>query len=1107
MRAFGLSLSLCVLAAGVAWRLSEGSLYLESGGLKPIAHYARITSRGTSVLQLRIGNQTLDDVVMPDLPAASSGRLLIIGRSWELAPGPSGDPVGNTSSAALGHTLAVPGTYSIRRGLRRADFRIEDASRIEISIPGLAPTEAWLRPGSQQLVATGGLAVRFNSGGLSIDRHGKTATLARPGHVSVDGAMVAWIRDDPAKTPVFMTLAGGNELFWPGTVRYLPEVEAVISCDSGRRIRISSTDPISTLEAHPGGVMASGAKGTLNTPLLFHGRTYRVLTFDLSSRTESIALVALLRTPGAYSPWAFLKGGPIQSWNDAALYNPYPFVPVAECGSTGAQTSLWIPASARRSPYSGQLSTPARNTGSANPAPTPPSWITPGESGRGTQICRQGEEFHLTGLTEAGSVIAPPMDAVLMNRGSSPRPPGESVSLALSAGDVIFTGGQVYLLTGRDTPPSLALIAGLIPLTFIAAAGPLAWLLGRRLSCHWVSMCRTGDWWLRLALVLAPVVGLAAIVGMLTVGAYFQLLLAASSQLAGHPAFFETFLTSGVEALAGAAFLARMYEAGSGKRLLRSLGFASLSLGIGSAVLLWIEPALHRVTGAPQLPPGLPMFSSLSLTSGLLPAFFLIAAFSLLRNRDRRIPAVAAGQDATFVLWQRFVDCYHGVYQRWVTAGDSKSSMRPRFIRPLLYYIGWAAFPLLVWRLACAKQDPGNGPRSLLAKAGSTVGFLICALPVPLLLVAVRIFPLLGNLGKEAIPALVVLWAAWVLGRISFFVQARQTEYGAPLARRVPGKTVMLLSAVVFMFSILLLPRFFDWIYEPKIITLAIVSSVLTCIVTCWYPAWRTPATLLFHVLPFFGVLFLCCIVFNDFGALLVWTWALSWIGAWALMLNVLLADPESGWATALGTLPCSLILLFIPLTVLGAFNLSSQRLSWIANAHSLHRPVGRFRLVAAPFYYDSGEWLAKVQLMAAGQEGSRWIPNLNSDVALNGLRYFLPREHYFFLWLLLLVLIMLILAFSDNFRYAARAAETVSVTEHLQTALFTAVALFGLGMLLFVHLGASVFDVLPLTGVPCPWLSNAIICHVVMTSLVMAALITASERALKRGGSPDAGK
>ena len=51
-----------------------------------------------------------------------------------------------------------------------------------------------------------------------------------------------------------------------------------------------------------------------------------------------------------------------------------------------------------------------------------------------------------------------------------------------------------------------------------------------------------------------------------------------------------------------------------------------------------------------------------------------------------------------------------------------------------------------------------------------------------------------------------------------------------------------------------------------------------------------------------------------------------------------------------------------------------------------------RFGLVWAPFYYDEGEWLMKVKWLVTDRTTiDAWLQNLPSDVALFGLRQYLP--------------------------------------------------------------------------------------------------------------------
>lgn len=1098
----GLTMGLCVVFSGLAWFYLGDSVYVERGGLKPVAHYARSVHSETLDRVLRLGAEAGHDIVMPDLSSEDSGRLLLRENSWQLAPGPSGDSVGSGSEDARGLALPIPGKYSFRGNVGRLTLEVEEPVRIDVTKRGSNDLFGiWLRQNSRRPISRGGMTFRSDGAEVSIEHQGRVGRVTRFGQLSINDATVFWRKNDGTTTPLFITSGDSTELIWPGESRYLASVGGVIALESGRHraLRISSTDPSATLESFPGGAVPGKASGAISDILRFNGRSYQIRTFGYGN----VNFVALYRIQKSTPLWSFLVGGSFHQWRDPAIYSPNRFIPLTECASQTLRIALWIPSEKSNLPESIIGSGESRVTQSVRVEYrpvllTPPTWVTAAARGRGAVFCRQGDEYRVTGLTESGTVIPPPVDAVWRSHERIPQLLDRDRSL-LSPGDIVFIAGQGYLLTASAMPRSLKLITALTPFPFVLAAWPLAWVLSCRMSRQWRAIRQATisvDWYPRAALMLGPIVVLAAITGMLTIGAYFQLRLAVSSRLAGSPVYFSTFLTSGVEALATAALLVRLLDTNFNlKRLPRSAAFAFLSLALGTVALLWIQPAIYAAACASQFPAGLPSSARLTLLEMLIPAVFLIIAWLLYLLPDP-LPDKPIKDPRRLDWWQRFLSCYHDSYDAWVTPTSRRENIQPRILKPVSFYLAWAIFPACLLRWSYINKD-SRWPRTHSGRFLRAVEMAVCISPLVLLAVGARLFTPIANLGKEAVPAVIVLWAAWVLGRVSFYVQATQeTNAHRPGPVEWLGNAVMAGSSLVFFSGILLLPYFFDWIYEPAIIAKISFILLVAILATRYVPAWRAPAALLFHILPFFGVLLFCSFVFNDFGALLVWTWALSWVGAFALMLNVLLADPQLSWRSGIGALPTSTLLLSLPLTILGGFNYLRQTFGWLGEVHGLMRPIGRFRLVAAPFYYDSGEWLARVQLMAAGEQGIQWIPNLNSDVALNGLRYFLPKEHFLFIGLFSTVVIVLLLAFTESFRYAARSPEIETSTENLRTALVTATALFGLGMLLFVHLGASVFDILPLTGVPCPWLSNAFVCHIVMTCLIIGVLVMASERA-----------
>ena len=1160
---FSTSIGLCVLIAALAWWLLGDSIDSERSGLKLIAHYARIPD-GTGLL--RLGMSSRDDIVLPDFSTEDSARLLIGKGAWKLTPGTGG-------RASEGAILSVPGRYLISFNHRRVKLELNDTIQIEIRRPGYKPSITFINSklGNTKELPEIDANLVPGTNGMSIFRNGKFQVLKKDDKISIGETRLTWTKQEPFRTPLVLTRSEGSgspeeHLIWPGSSLYLPEEQLMITAGGGRSrpVRISSTNPEPDLTVSPDVGNVGIVNGSIGDFLSVGSKHYRLAVLRESNDKVRVGteLAVLLRSPEGFNPWRFLWGGSFQSWNDPAVFHPYTFIPVAACGSTAPSTAIWIP-SVSRNPSIQDISTTLESSTLVAGRYSlisliPPNWMDQAQRDRPVVVCTSGSAFQITSFAGDGSAAPAPLDGILGPHDATLRLPGRETLTSASAGDAIFYAGRVYLLTGANIPFSLKLFVGLTPFVFVVAAMPLVWILSNRLAIQRKQLLRTESGidlnrFLRLGAVIAPTIGLAAIVGMMTVGGYFQLRLATSSQLAGHPKYYNVFLTSCVEALAFAAVLVKWLESKwSSAGLIKAISFGCLSLGLSTAILLWVEPALYKGLATSIQPTEL-AFQQRTGASWLIPGLFLFLAAIIYRWATCRPEDSMGGKgsvqaEGTGAIQRRpttlvknlsgrwswfqnkFAEHYYTAYEKIGLPSPSRPSteasslttvpdylhthvyrVRPLvylwelvmyFLRLLFFYVTWLLFPL--WRFVRSEYSEQFQWKLTTRRACKvSLVFAVCELPVFAVFVAAKLNPQVANVGKQALPPLLVLWAAWILGRVSVFAQNEQRSLrdsdGTP---RPLSVAITLLCALAFAAGMFFLPRFFNWIYEPKVMMANWCAIMLVCIAIWILPEWRVCGIMLFHVLPFFGVLFLTSLAFSDYGALLVWTWTLSWIGAWALMLNVLLADPRKVWYICIGNLLCSLLLLGLPLTLLGTFNLLRGDSNAFIGTLGMNRALGRFRLAAAPFYYDAGEWLANVQLMAVGEKNVHWIPNLNSDVALNGLHYLLPREHYLFAGLFFLVIVLLAAAFGETFRYAVRSTGVAESTENLQAALITATALFGIGMLLFVHLGASLFDILPLTGVPCPWLSHSLVTHIVMTSLTVVVLVFASDCALRdRGG------
>ncbi len=184
-----------------------------------------------------------------------------------------------------------------------------------------------------------------------------------------------------------------------------------------------------------------------------------------------------------------------------------------------------------------------------------------------------------------------------------------------------------------------------------------------------------------------------------------------------------------------------------------------------------------------------------------------------------------------------------------------------------------------------------------------------------------------------------------------------------------------------------------------------------------------------------------------------------------------------------------------ILLGLLDIFAAVVERLPWSA----LERPRQRLELAEDVSYLTPGEWITQVRWLASGDtEAFRWVPNMNSDIAVFGI------AANFGFWqavvsslLLLLVAASTALAAEQALR-AGRQAAVGGDGDREAPALYRALGLLlGMsGVLLIaqwlVHLATGVVLHLPITGLVFPWISHGNTTHLLYTAVVllpMAAL------------------
>jgi hypothetical protein len=769
--------------------------------------------------------------------------------------------------------------------------------------------------------------------------------------------------------------------------------------------------------------------------------------------------------------------------SDEAFYQPYAPIEVPACGDAQIRPpALWVPETAgaesavtfapgalsQLSGNDARLIYRVINVGLVR-------WVAQRRKGKSISICRAGDDYEITMRSGSGALEPPALDAVFREGTAfSPRTRPDG-SIRLNAGDVIYDSGRMYEIVPAKLPqPLYLLVSSLIPLLFAATAIPLAIVIGVRQAALWKDIVRSEKFVEgRIAsglVVFSPYAALPLIIGMMTLGAMFHVKLAATGELVGHPGYLKTFLFSCVIAIAGATGLAVLADGG---RKARALSCAFLSLSFAAVVVGWIEP-VALIAGGQKALAGTGSWKLL-----LAPALLFVLAVAMELGVRIRWRQMAFQTIPIAIRIRESVSQAEVLTRAWIMRiGGSNARLRESYLqkyedfqRPGRREISIALhhFVWLLW--------PGV--------AAVIIGGILTVPAVSL-----------RNAGKEIVPPLIVLAAAWVGGRLTHFVLS--SGGSKPLAVDLPvGR-----AGLLFIFAlIMLVPLIFARVVNyPRIVILCVGVIGALMILLSVRKAFSLWARWLWHLLPFFFMLLASAIAFRDFGAILVWTWALTLLGAWCIILTVHLKDHPRGTVHFLGAGLASLTLAVLPPTILGVFNYLR---SWLnLDNYGLERAVERFQLADNPFYYNAGEWLARVQVMATRQKPTHWIANLSSDVALNGFWSLSPDGSAIFCIFLSLLLVVLLAAFLGMFRAAALPLSKAGVAGRLQSAFFAGTAFFGLLMLLLVHIGASVFDSLPLTGVPCPWLSHSNATHIVMTSLVIFTTMSCSQRL--RSGNHD---
>jgi hypothetical protein len=190
-----------------------------------------------------------------------------------------------------------------------------------------------------------------------------------------------------------------------------------------------------------------------------------------------------------------------------------------------------------------------------------------------------------------------------------------------------------------------------------------------------------------------------------------------------------------------------------------------------------------------------------------------------------------------------------------------------------------------------------------------------------------------------------------------------------------------------------------------------------------------------------------------------------------------------------------------------------------------LERPRQRFALVENAAYPTAGEWITQVRWLASEPGGGpRWVPNLNSDLAVFGV-----SSNFGLGWAFLISLVLVAAAFLLAFAADQALREARLVEEEVDDASARedpdavrgyaadapAVLLRATGLLLgmtaillpsqwLVHLGTGVAPQIPITGLVFPWVSHGTTTHLLYAAalvLPLAAWSAVGEWRVAAGG------
>lgn len=599
-------------------------------------------------------------------------------------------------------------------------------------------------------------------------------------------------------------------------------------------------------------------------------------------------------------------------------------------------------------------------------------------------------------------------------------------------------------------------VAGYLSLLLVLQGVPLTYARSRRRRV----LGESHPW--NAELVSPSRLGAATILQLVTLGiawlfllgAAYQALLSAHAQLAGTPDYVQAFLQAVV--LTGAVLSAAGWFCVGGPSIARRLGFA----GLGAALSLLLAYAWWRMDGA-AVPPGLWLSALRNGSAG--------AAGS---PDDAAVWLVLAG----FVAVVGACLIVYSLVRRRASARDRLAQVA----------VGAVRHPLVTG--------------ALLLSVGLFVG-----------LVAVRVFARPSALAIEISLLFALAWygaTRWDYGRSTAQPRAEERERERRDVTRV---------AIASFTSILLF--LFVGARLPTPVSVGVFLAGFVPLVAAFRNARARQQTLmrlvgLWAFVSVVGSLFVLWVL-NDLGSVAAWIpAAIAGFYLWAVR-------PEESGEHAFGAEAARARLWLSVATacfLLGMLDLLNYVLKHLPGDR-FDRPRQRFALVEDVAYPIGGEWVTQVRWLASEPGvGFRWVPNLNSDLAVFGIASNFGMVWALFASAVLLLIAVAVVFAADQGLREGKLVQTdlitgsprsvpVGVTADEWRSVFP-VLLRALGLSLgmlaslllvqwLVHVATGASTHLPLTGLVFPWVSHGTTTHLLYAAaftLPLAALAALGE-------------